>query len=177
MVGREDSRPARGQGTMGASERNDAHPLTAGVPGPVTGGRTPTSHSHTRIGGQPLRVEVVTELADLEALSDRWTALVYASPLATAYASPAFVLTWYRHFERPGGIYTITVWHHDQLVGLAPFARTRIGHPPAAITLLVSAGTEHGDYGDPLLGPAPPPAAHTTPDPPPPLGPHRTLIN
>ncbi|MDD9370882.1 MAG: hypothetical protein PV358_12265 [Acidimicrobiales bacterium] len=102
----------------------------------------------------------MTDLSDLVALTDQWTALVHASPHATAYASPAYILTWYRHFERPGGIYAITIWHHDQLVGLAPFARTRIGHPPAAITLLVSAGTEHGDYGEPLLGPDPTPVAH-----------------
>jgi CelD/BcsL family acetyltransferase involved in cellulose biosynthesis len=128
-------------------------------------------------GDRPLRVEVVTELADLEALSDQWTALVHTSPLATAYASPAYILTWYRHFERPGGIYTITVWHHDQLVGLAPFARTRIGHPPAAITLLVSAGTEHGDYGDPLLGPDPTPVAHAITDHLATLTRHHTIIN
>ena len=124
-----------------------------------------------------LRVEVVTELADLEALTDRWTTLVHTSPLATAYASPAYILTWYRHFERPGGIYAITVWHHDQLVGLAPFARTRIGHPPAAITLLVSAGTEHGDYGDPLLGPDPTPVAHAITDHLATLVNHNTIIN
>jgi CelD/BcsL family acetyltransferase involved in cellulose biosynthesis len=111
-----------------------------------------------------LRVEVVTDLSDLVALTDRWTALVHTSPHATAYASPAYILTWYRHFERPGGIYAITIWHHDQLVGLAPFARTRIGHPPAAITLLVSAGTEHGDYGEPLLGPDPTPVADAITD-------------
>jgi CelD/BcsL family acetyltransferase involved in cellulose biosynthesis len=109
--------------------------------------------------GQALRVEVVTDLDDLAALADQWSALVHASPLATAYATPAFVLTWYRHFEQPGGIYVLTVWRGDDLVGLAPFARTRIGRAPAAITLLVSAGTEHGDYGDPLLGPDPEPVA------------------
>ncbi len=124
-----------------------------------------------------LRVEVVTELADLEALSDQWTDLVHTSPLATAYATPAYILTWYRHFERPGGIYAITVWHHDQLVGLAPFARTRLGHPPAAVTLLVSAGTEHGDYGDPLLGPDPTPVAHAIADHLATLVNHNTIIN
>ena len=132
---------------------------------------------HEITDGGRLRVEVVTELADLEALSDRWTTLVHTSPLATAYASPAYILTWYRHFERPGGIYAITVWHHDQLVGLAPFARTRIGHPPAAITLLVSAGTEHGDYGDPLLGPDPTPVAHAITDHLATLVSHNTIIN
>jgi len=116
----------------------------------------------TRRGGAaetPLRVEAVTDLVDLEALDEPWTALVATSPLATGYASPGFVLPWYRHFERPGGTYAVTVWRGDELVGLAPFARTRLGRGPASITLLVSAGTEHGDYGDPLLGPDPGPVA------------------
>ena len=124
-----------------------------------------------------LRVEVVTDLVDLDALTDPWTDLVHTSPFATAYAAPAYILTWYRHFERPGGIYTITVWHGDRLVGLAPFARTRLGHPPAAVTLLVSAGTEHGDYGDPLLGPDPTPVAHAIADHLATLTRHNTIIN
>jgi CelD/BcsL family acetyltransferase involved in cellulose biosynthesis len=132
----------RSERTQAASPR----PSPAGSPS------APILHDH-------LRVEAVTELADLEALSDRWSGLVRSSPQATAYASPAFVLTWYRHFERPGGIYAVTVWHGDELVGLAPFARTRVGYGPADVTLLVSAGTEHGDYGDPLLGPHPEPVA------------------
>jgi CelD/BcsL family acetyltransferase involved in cellulose biosynthesis len=122
-------------------------------------------------------VEVVTELDDLVALRDPWETLVHQSPQATAYATPAFVLTWYHHFERPGGIYALTVWHHDTLVGIAPFARTRLGHGPAALTLLVSAGTEHGDYGDPLLGPDPTPVAHTIADHLAHLARHRTVTN
>jgi CelD/BcsL family acetyltransferase involved in cellulose biosynthesis len=42
---------------------------------------------------------------------------------------------------------------------MAPFARTDVGWGPARATLLVSAGTEHGDYGDPLLGPDAAPVA------------------
>lgn len=102
-----------------------------------------------------LRVEVVTDLDDLTALTEPWSALLHATPDATAYASPAFVLTWFRHFEVPGGVYAVTVWRGEELVGMAPFARTAIGWGPARATLLVSAGTEHGDYGDPLLGPDP----------------------
>ena len=51
------------------------------------------------------------------------------------------------------------MWRGDSLVGMAPFARTDVGWGPARATLLVSAGTEHGDYGDPLLGPDPAPVA------------------
>jgi len=108
------------------------------------------------------RIEVLTDLHELEALQDRWDDLVRVSPGATAYAAPAFVLAWYRHFERPGGIYAITVWRGDELVGLAPFARSRLGRGHSAVALLVSAGTEHGDYGDPLLDPDPDPEPVTS---------------
>ena len=111
-----------------------------------------------------LRIDVVTEVDDLAALIDPWTRLLASSPHATAFASPAFVLTWYRHFERPGGVHAVTVWQGDELVGLAPFARTTIGRGPARASLLVSAGTEHGDYGDPLLGPDPVPVADALTD-------------
>jgi CelD/BcsL family acetyltransferase involved in cellulose biosynthesis len=102
---------------------------------------------------------VVDDLDDLAALARSWSALLHRTPNATAYASPEFVLTWYRHFERPGGVYAVTVWRGDTLVGLAPFARTTIGWGPAQASLLVSAGTENGDYGDPLVGPHPVPVA------------------
>lgn len=111
-----------------------------------------------------LRIDVVTEVDDLAALAEPWSRLLASSPDATAFASPAFVLTWYRHFERPGGVHAATVWRGDELVGLAPFARTTIGRGPARAALLVSAGTEHGDYGDPLLGADPVPVADALAD-------------
>lgn len=106
-----------------------------------------------------LRVEVVTDLDALAALAGPWRRLVHATPGATAFASPAFVLTWFRHLERPRGAYVVTVWQGDTLVGLAPFARTRLGGDHTGFQMLVSAGTEHGDHGEPLLGPRPAPVA------------------
>ena len=105
-----------------------------------------------------LRTEVVTDLAGLEALAAPWEELLLRSPGSTAFASPGYVLTWYRHFERPGGIYAIAVRRGDELVGLAPYAQSRLGGR-RGFRLLVSAGTEHGDYGEPLLGPNPGPVA------------------
>jgi CelD/BcsL family acetyltransferase involved in cellulose biosynthesis len=101
------------------------------------------------------RVEVVTDLDELGVLERPWHRLLLASPTATAFASPAWLLTWYRHFQPRSGIYVVTVWRAGELVGIAPFARNRFGGRHAGFTLLVSAGTEHGDYGDPLLGPQP----------------------
>jgi CelD/BcsL family acetyltransferase involved in cellulose biosynthesis len=130
-------------------------PRRGGMAAATTPARPGAARWAAPVGGHGLRVEVVTDLDDLVALTEPWSALLYATPDATAYASPAYVLTWYRHFEVAGGIHAVTVWRGDTLVGMAPFARTDVGWGPARATLLVSAGTEHGDYGDPLLGPDP----------------------
>lgn len=130
----------------------------AGPPGAAAGPPGAAAPAVARSGGD-LRVEVVTDLDDLARLSAPWQRLLATSPEATAFASPAFLLAWYRHFERPGGVYAVTVWRGGELVGLAPFGRTTLGLGPTRATLLVSAGTEHGDYGDPLLGPDPAPVA------------------
>jgi CelD/BcsL family acetyltransferase involved in cellulose biosynthesis len=130
-------------------------PRGGGMAAATTPARPGAARWAAPVGGHGLRVEVVTDLDDLVALTEPWSALLYATPDATAYASPAYVLTWYRHFEVAGGIHAVTVWRGDTLVGMAPFARTDVGWGPARATLLVSAGTEHGDYGDPLLGPDP----------------------
>jgi CelD/BcsL family acetyltransferase involved in cellulose biosynthesis len=106
-----------------------------------------------------LRVEVVSDLDALSALEVEWHDLLLRSPGATAFASPAWVMTWYRHFERRRGVYAVTVRRGDELVGMAPFARSGGGGRRAGFRLLVSAGTEHGDYGDPLLGRDPVPVA------------------
>lgn len=161
---------------MGAHERTGAETDRAGSPARRAPGSA-TRSGQASAAGHALRVEGVTDLADLEALTDRWAALVHTSPQATAYASPAFVLTWYRHFERRGGIYAATVWRGADLVGIAPFARTRLGRGPASATLLVSAGTEHGDYGDPLLGPDPEPVADAIADHLASLARRRTVVN
>lgn len=109
-------------------------------------------------------VRALTRLDEVGAIADAWHRLLLASPTATAFASPAWVLTWYRHFQPRGGIHVVTVWRGGELVGVAPFARTRAGGAHAGFTLLVSAGTEHGDYGDPVLGPDPLPVARLVAD-------------
>jgi CelD/BcsL family acetyltransferase involved in cellulose biosynthesis len=118
--------------------------------------RVPPTGPTTEAG---LRVEVVTRLDQLTPLVGAWRTLVHATPGATAFASPAFVLTWYRHMERSAGVHAVTVWRGDQLVGMAPFARTTLGGNRNGFLLLVTAGTEHGDHGEPLLGPDPAPVA------------------
>jgi CelD/BcsL family acetyltransferase involved in cellulose biosynthesis len=108
--------------------------------------------------------EVVTDLDQLTGLRGAWRSLLETSPGATAFASPEWVLTWFRHFERRHGVYVVVVRRGGQLVGLVPFGRSRFGGRRAGFRLLVSAGTEHGDYGEPLLGPDPAPVAEAVAD-------------
>lgn len=112
----------------------------------------------------PYSVRTLIHPDEVRAIAEAWHRLLLASPTATAFASPAWVLTWYRHFQPRSGIHVVTVWKGDDLVGVAPFSRTRAGGARAGFTLLVSAGTEHGDYGDPLLGPDPLPVAQLVAD-------------
>ena len=112
----------------------------------------------------PYSVRTLSHPDEVRAIAEAWHRLLLASPTATAFASPAWVLTWYRNFQPRGGIHVVTVWKGDDLVGVAPFARTRAGGARAGFTLLVSAGTEHGDYGDPVLGPDPLPVAQLVAD-------------
>ena len=111
-----------------------------------------------------LRTELITDIDQLTALQDAWRELLAQSPGATAFASPEWVLTWYRHFESRHGVYVVTIRKGDRLVGLMPFGRSRFGGRRAGFRLLVSAGTEHGDYGEPLLGTDPVPVAAAVAD-------------
>ena len=158
MGGRRDSGELTGPTAPGGAVA--AGVTDAAVPAPAVVPALPPAVRPRRRRPLPeLRVEVVTDLAALAQLAGPWRRLVHATPGATAFASPAFVLTWFRHLERPRGAYVVTVWQGDPLVGLAPFARTRLGGDHTGFHLLVSAGTEHGDHGEPLLGPQPAPVA------------------
>ncbi|HEX6422091.1 MAG TPA: GNAT family N-acetyltransferase [Acidimicrobiales bacterium] len=117
-----------------------------------------------RFRPHPYSIRTLTRPDEVGAIEPAWHRLLLASPAATAFAGPAWVGTWYRHFQPEGGIHVVTVWRGDDLVGVAPFARTRAGRARAGFTLLVSAGTEHGDYGDPVLGPDPLPVARVVAD-------------
>jgi CelD/BcsL family acetyltransferase involved in cellulose biosynthesis len=156
---------------------NASRPRGGGMAAAPTPARARTARWAASAADHGLRIEVVTDLDDLVTLTEPWSALLHATPDATAYASPPYVLTWYRHFEVPGGIHAVTVWRGDSLVGMAPFSRTDVGWGPARATLLVSAGTEHGDYGDPLLGSDPTPVADAVIDHLAALTRRRTVVN
>jgi CelD/BcsL family acetyltransferase involved in cellulose biosynthesis len=101
---------------------------------------------HPRLGS--LQVEVVRDVPRLVALTPGWQQLVWNSDGATAFTTPAAVMTWYRNVARRSGIYAVTVWRGDELVGMAPFSLIRLG----GFRLLSTAGAGYGYIGEPLLG-------------------------
>lgn len=107
-----------------------------------------------------LRVEVVTELPALEDLRTQWLDLLSRTPMAIAFSTPAAVQAWFRHVERYAGIYVVTVWRGERLVGLSPFSVVRLG----PFRVFASAGAGYGFFGGPLLGPEPDPVAHALHD-------------
>lgn len=107
-----------------------------------------------KTGGR-LRADIVTNLAKLEHLRAAWDALVGVAPGDTVYTTPAWVLTWYRHFAGADGIRAVTVWDGDDLTAIAPFCCYSPDRPALKFELWSSAASEHGYYGEPLLGRSP----------------------
>mgnify|MGYP002737220395 CR=1 FL=1 len=114
---------------------------------------TPTGESSA---AESLSVDVIRDLAALEALWPHWLRLFTRSPDATAFISPTAILMWYRYIEHHKRIYVVVVWSGNELVGLAPFSVTTVW-PYRFFTV---AGNEYSYPGDPLLGADPAPVAN-----------------
>lgn len=129
-----------------------------GLRGQAGAGELTRTHNGRGVG---LRTEVLTSTAQLEPLRDAWDGLVGRASGDTVFATPAWVLTWYRHFAPEDGVRVVTVWDGDDLAAVAPFSCHRLGHPSLGFRLWTTAGAEHGYYGEPLLGTSPAAAART----------------
>lgn len=98
----------------------------------------------------PLRLETITTSERLVSLRPHWSNLWESCPNATPFQSPEWLLPWWEQLGR-GRLFTLAVWHHDQLVGLAPlFAERYFGLPVRRLALI---GTGNTDYLDLLLAP------------------------
>jgi CelD/BcsL family acetyltransferase involved in cellulose biosynthesis len=67
-----------------------------------------------------LAAGIVTDEASLRALEPQWWDLWERCPFATPFQTPAWLLSWWRHFK-PGALAVIAVRDGDRLAGLAPF--------------------------------------------------------
>lgn len=90
------------------------------------------------------RISVLGSLAELSALRADWWALWHRVPNAMPFLSPAWVLSWARHYA-PDRTRAIVVREHGVLVALLPFFSWR--------GALLPAGTGPSDYGDALIAP------------------------
>lgn len=80
----------------------------------------------------------------LAEIAAHWWRLWHADPAATPFLSPAWILTWARHYA-PGRFFAETAWRDDELVALLPLFRWR--------DTIYLAGTGHSDYGGALFAP------------------------
>jgi CelD/BcsL family acetyltransferase involved in cellulose biosynthesis len=89
----------------------------------------------------PPRVQEISSLSELEALSGEWSDLWERSPRATPFQTPEWLLPWWRRLGR-GRLRALAMWDGPRLVGLAPFFVT------APLGRLRCLGTGNTDYLD-----------------------------
>lgn len=96
-----------------------------------------------------MRTEVIDTLGALERIAGPWGALFARLPHAPPFMAPGWLIPWWRVFA-PGQLFTVAVWDHDALAGLAPLY---IEHGPDGRRLL-PLGIGLSDGLDVLLDPA-----------------------
>ena len=96
-----------------------------------------------------MRTEVIDTPGALERIAGPWGALFARLPDAPAFMAPGWLIPWWRVFA-PGRLFTVAVWDHDVLAGLAPLY---IEHGPDGRRLL-PLGIGLSDGLDVLLDPA-----------------------
>lgn len=71
-----------------------------------------------------MNIEIITDVAGLEALRDEWVALERADPHASFYATHDWVRCWWAgHHDAPGvELHVVVVRQNRELVGIAPLA-------------------------------------------------------
>lgn len=96
-----------------------------------------------------MRIECIGSEADMRLLVPEWTALWDRSPGATPFASPAWLLAWWRHFGS-GAPQILTARRRGALVGLLPLYA--LDEPGCRKLLPIGIGLS--DYIDALVDPA-----------------------
>lgn len=102
-----------------------------------------------------LRLDIVTDEDDFEALRGEWSDLAAADPDPNVFLTWPWAHTWWQHFGRGrAGHQLHIVVVRDQLgpVGIAPLYRAPVGVGPLATTALQRINHDAGDYGGMLLG-------------------------
>src|SRR5262245_60525392 len=96
-----------------------------GVPLPVPSRAMQTTTLQAR---EPLAVQCLTQLDEVQRLREVWNDLVQDAESASIFQTWEWVTTWYEHFGSAGEIFVLTVREgQGRLVGLAPFSLSRRG--------------------------------------------------
>jgi CelD/BcsL family acetyltransferase involved in cellulose biosynthesis len=94
-----------------------------------------------------LIIEELTSLAQVNAVRRQWSELCSASPLATPFQSPAWVLPWWKHLGE-GELLLLAIRDPGKLVGIAPFVFVE---KPGFGRRLLLVGSGVTDYMDILV--------------------------
>lgn len=129
-------------------ERRSAAELWFGSMPPVDG--RPAADRASAPAARPLTVDTVTTMAGLRSLAPDWLELCRRCDATSAYQSPGWVIPWFDYFGGDSEVETLVIRRGDELVGVVPLARRSLGGRHGW-TRLWSAGSEHGDYGEPPL--------------------------
>src|SRR5437762_1226937 len=100
--------------------------------------------------GPAIGLEKITDANALEAFEKEWIELWEQCPAATPFQSPAWIISWWKHFGADG-LWTLALRNGNELVGIAPLF---IFQPEDSATRqLLLIGTGNSDYLDILAKP------------------------
>jgi len=90
---------------------------------------TSVASDRTALAGSKseLRCSVVRFRAHLDEFVDEWLELYKRSATPNPFAHPAWVTAWFDHYAGRKDLYVVVVRKGEELVGLAPFYRSRLG--------------------------------------------------
>ncbi len=100
-----------------------------------------------------MRVRVVDNVHEFDALASQWNALVECAG-ASVFQTHEWQSTWWRSFGNGRSLHAVTLWDGQRLVGIAPLFLERVSLSP--LTLLRKlrlVGSGHSDYLDVVVAP------------------------
>jgi CelD/BcsL family acetyltransferase involved in cellulose biosynthesis len=100
-----------------------------------------------------LRLEVVSDPAELAGMRPSWNAAAAADPTPNVYLTWEWVHTWWTHFGEGNELHVVVVRDDDGIVAIAPLQRSRLGVGPGPLStaVLQRISPDAGDYGGIVL--------------------------
>ncbi len=100
-----------------------------------------------------MRVSVVDNVHEFEALASQWNALVECAE-ASVFQTHEWQSTWWRSFGTKRSLHAVTLWDGQRLVGVAPLFLENVSFSPLTLfRRLRLVGSGHSDYLDLIVAP------------------------